>query len=125
MKHIHGVHHIALRASDFARSKAFYTEVLGLTQVAEWDGAAMLDCHDGTCIELFDGKEPAPQGGWIHLAFRTEDCDAAYEAALAAGAQPQTPPKETVIPARPNPIPVRLAFVVGFDGEVIEFFQLH
>jgi len=30
-----GVHHVALIASDYARSKAFYTRVLGLKVVAE------------------------------------------------------------------------------------------
>ena len=32
---IEGLHHVAIIASDYARSKHFYTEVLGLRVVAE------------------------------------------------------------------------------------------
>ena len=124
MKKITGVHHVALYAKDFAKSKAFYTHTLGLTECAAWDGAVMLDCHDGTCIELFDGAKESPQGGWVHLAFRTDDCDGAYAAAIAAGAVCQSEPKDVDIQAEPQILPVRIAFVKGYDGETIEFFQI-
>jgi glyoxylase I family protein len=32
---IRGIHHVAIIAADYARSKAFYTEVLGLRVIAE------------------------------------------------------------------------------------------
>ena len=53
---------------------------------------------------------------------RTEDVDLAYARAMAAGAVSQTPPKDVDLPADPV-FPVRLAFVEGPDGEVIEFFH--
>ena len=80
---IQGVHHIALKATDFDRSLAFYRG-LGFRPTMEWGSAgeqdtraAMLDSGDGSCIELFAGGSRQQPGSWFHLAFRVPDCDAA------------------------------------------------
>ena len=123
---LRGVHHIALRAVDFEKSYAYYTQVLGMKEIAAWgegDGrACMLDCG-GSCIELFAGGKTIAQGGaWFHLALRTDDPDAMYKKSLDAGLKTQMEPKDVAIPSEPV-LNVRIAFVVGYDGEVLEFFK--
>ena len=126
-----GFHHIALRASDFEATLRFYQDGLGFVRTFGWgegDGrAAMLDTGDGNYLEVFAGGkraagEEAPEGALLHFALRTSDVDGDYARALAAGARSQVEPKDVLI-AGEYPVPVRLAFVVGLDGEVIEFFQ--
>ncbi len=126
-----GFHHIALRASDFEATLRFYQDGLGFVRAYGWgegDGrATMLDTGDGNYLEVFAGGrrapgEEAPEGALLHFALRTSDVDAAYARALAAGARSQVEPKDVTLPGEP-PVPVRLAFVKGPDGEVIEFFQ--
>ena len=76
-----GIHHVAIICSDYERSKAFYTEVLGLQVVAENYRAQRqsykldLALPDGRQLELFSFPEaPArvsrPEAcGLRHLAF--------------------------------------------------------
>jgi len=126
---LHGFHHIALRAKDFDATVRFYLEGLGLAQTAAWgegDGrAVMLHAGNGNSLEIFAGgtDAPKPEGAYLHLAFATDDCDVAFQRALAAGAEAQMEPKSLTIPSTPTPLPVRIAFCKGLDGEVIEFFQ--
>ena len=124
-----GVHHIALYAADFDKSVKFYTEGLGFEIVARWgEGtgrAVLLDIGNGTHVEIFgSGNTNAQQDAKFgHYAFATTNPDLAYENALAAGAESQMEPQTLDIPSDP-PIPVRIAFVRGPDGEVIEFFKV-
>ena len=90
-----GVHHVAIIASDYARSRRFYTEVLGLQVVHEHYRAERqsykldLQLPDGTQVELFSFPEPParpsyPEAcGLRHLALRVADM-AASVAALGA-----------------------------------------
>ena len=126
-----GFHHVALRASDFEATLRFYQEGLGFVRAYGWgegDGrAAMLDSGDGNYLEVFAGGkraavEEAPEGALLHFALRTADVDGDYARAMAAGARSQVEPKDVTISGE-YPVPVRLAFVQGPDGEVIEFFQ--
>ena len=125
-----GFHHIALKAADFDRSLRFYTEGLGLTPYTFWGEddtrACMLQLSDGGHIELFAGGGDAfaVNGKWVHFALRTDEVDAAYERALAYGAQTHQAPKTVSIPAQPHPLHLRIAFVKGPDGEIIEFFHM-
>ncbi len=82
------IHHAAIICSDYARSKRFYVEVLGLTIVAENYRAARrsykldLALPDGAQIELFSFPDaPArpsyPEAqGLRHLAFEVDDVQA-------------------------------------------------
>ncbi|WP_368561616.1 VOC family protein [Pseudoxanthomonas sp. UTMC 1351] len=86
---IAGIHHVAIIASDYARSKHFYTEILGLAVIAEvyrqerdsWK--LDLRVGDGVQIELFSFPSPPPRVsrpeacGLRHVAFRVNDLDAA------------------------------------------------
>ena len=124
-----GFHHLALRASDFDRSYRFYTEVLGFRRRTGWGEGdkrvALLNFGDGGLLELFGaGVKDAPQGCYWHAALKVDDVDAAFETAVAAGAGVHQPPKDALL-GNPDEeqIPVRLAFIKGFDGELLEFFH--
>ncbi len=82
-----GVHHVAIIASDYERSKRFYTEVLGLRVVREvyredrdsWK--LDLELAGGVQIELFSFVNPPrrvtnPEAcGLRHLALAVSDLD--------------------------------------------------
>jgi glyoxylase I family protein len=86
---ISGIHHVAIIASDYARSKHFYTKVLGLEILAEayrnerdsWK--LDLRVSDGVQIELFSFPSPPPRVsrpeacGLRHLAFVVPDIEQA------------------------------------------------
>jgi catechol 2,3-dioxygenase-like lactoylglutathione lyase family enzyme len=124
-----GFHHVAIRAVDFDRSVAFYTEALGFKRAYGWgegdDRAAMLDIGDGNYVELFAGGKPRtsseepPLG---HFAIRVPDTDAAFKRAVEGGAAVTMEPK-TIDIQGDTVVTVRIAFVKGPDGEVIEFFE--
>ena len=94
---IEGLHHIAIIASDYTRSKRFYTEVLGLRVIAEHYRAERdswkldLALPDGTQVELFSFPSPParvsrPEAcGLRHLALRVADLDAAVAHLRASG----------------------------------------
>ncbi|MNY15133.1 Glyoxalase-like domain protein [compost metagenome] len=123
-----GFHHVALRANDFDATVKFYTEGLGFVEKNNWgEGdkrAVLLDSGDGNYMEVFAGGsgEPQPEGYFFHVAFRSDNVDAAVEVAVAAGAIVTVAPKDTILGVNP-PTPVRIAFVKGLNGEIIEFFQ--
>lgn len=89
--HLSGFHHIALIASDYQRSKAFYVDILGAKILAETyrqeRESYKLDlCFaDGSQIELFSfPHSPArltkPEAcGLRHLAFKVDDIESAVE----------------------------------------------
>lgn len=127
-----GFHHIALAAKDFDRTLAFYRDGLGCPVVAAWRSAperiAMVDLGDGGRVEIFerpyDGARICAEfsGEWFHFAMHADDPDLAYARALEAGAVSVTPPKDADLLSDPV-MHVRLAFVQGPNGEVIEFFH--
>ena len=124
-----GIHHLALASADYDKSVKFYIEGLGFEKVAEWgEGtgrACLLDIGNGSHFEIFangtTNEEKDPK--FWHFAFSTSDPDAAYANAIAAGAESYMEPKDVDIPATPV-LPVRLAFVKGPDGELLEFFKV-
>ena len=88
---VNGFHHAALKVANFEAVVAFYQTGLGLTERISWgeanNRAVLLDTGNGNYLEVFAGGDGAkPQGGVLHLAFRTADCDAALAQAVAAGA---------------------------------------
>ena len=86
---ISGIHHVAIIASDYPRSKRFYTEVLGLQVLAEAYREARdswkLDLRVSASeqIELFSFPSPPPRVsrpeacGLRHLAFLVPDIEQA------------------------------------------------
>lgn len=94
---LEGIHHVAIICSDYDRSKTFYTEVLGLTVVAETFRAERdswkldLALPDGTQIELFSFPDPPPRPttpeaqGLRHLAFAVGDVTQVVETLTARG----------------------------------------
>ena len=127
-KIINGFHHVALRAYDFDKTVQFYTEGLGFEEKLYWgdgDGrVVLLDTGDGNYLEVFAGgkEKDMPEGPYFHLAFRTEDVDGAVESAVRAGAEVTVEPKDVILGDN-IPTPVRIAFVKGLNGEVIECFK--
>ena len=136
-----GFHHLAIRAVDFDETIRFYTEGLGFrvhfpfAVPGRIDRAAFLDAGDGRFVEVFGsgsmvqaegprrqpGQEPT-EGAVLHFCLRVADTDASYARALAAGAVSRVEPGTRRLSEDPL-VDVRIAFVVGPNGEVIEFMQ--
>ena len=82
------IHHVALICSDYPRSRAFYSETLGLPIVREIyrDARDSWKCDllvsPGVQLELFSFPDPPPRPsrpeaqGLRHLAFAVSDVDA-------------------------------------------------
>ncbi len=136
-----GFHHVAIRAVDFDETIRFYTEGLGFRvhyrfSVPERiDRAAFLDAGDGRFVEVFgsgstvqaEGRPRLPgeartEGAVLHFCLRVADTDASYQRALDAGAVSRVAPGTRQLGTDP-PVEVRIAFVAGPNGEVIEFMQ--
>lgn len=91
------IHHVAIICSNYARSKAFYTQALGLTIIAETyrehrDSYKLdLALPDGSQIELFSFPNPPkrvnnPEAqGLRHLAFRVDSVQTMAEQLQAQG----------------------------------------
>ena len=122
-----GIHHIAIIASDYERSRHFYCEVLGLAIVHEAfrpeRGSWKCDLDAGNArIELFSFPNPPPRPsrpeacGLRHLAFATDDLDA--ETARLAGFG------VAVEPVRVDPYTGRrFTFFADPDGLPLELYE--
>ena len=136
-----GFHHVAIRAVDFDETIKFYTEGLGFrvhfpfSVPGRIDRAAFLDAGDGRFVEVFgDGStvqsegrrrfpnEEPTEGALLHFCLRVADTDASYARAIAAGAGSRVEPGTRRLSENPL-VEVRIAFVTGPNGEVIEFMQ--
>ena len=127
-----GFHHIALRARDFDKSLAFYTDGLGFPVAHQWGEGdkriALLDIGDGNYVELFASAPgqspelgddvPAPWP-YFHLAFRSTDVDADIAHVRALGCPITVEPKTVAVGSKT----IRVGFFLGPDGEVLEFFS--
>ena len=122
------VHHVAIICSDYARSKHFYTQVLGLRVRAEAYREAReswkldLALPDGTQLELFSFPSPPPRPsypeacGLRHLAFEVDDVAAAAERLKGQGIE--------VEPLRVDEYTGRrFTFFADPDGLPIELYE--
>lgn len=123
-----GVHHVAIIASDYERSKTFYTRTLGLAIVSEtyrrerdsWK--LNLALPDGVEIELFSFPAPPKRpshpeaAGLRHLALRTATFTETVANLTAAGV--------AVEPVRVDELTTkRYTFFADPDGLPIEIYE--
>jgi glyoxylase I family protein len=124
---IEAIHHVALIASDYARSKRFYVEVLGFALVEEhyraeresWKGDLAIGAIR---LELFSFPETPPRPsrpeaqGLRHLAFAVRDVDAAVARLAAHGVEAE--------PIRTDPYTgSRFTFFADPDGLPLELYE--
>ncbi|MCA0938294.1 VOC family protein [Salipiger pacificus] len=125
---LQGLHHVALICGDYARSRAFYVELLGLEVIAETHraerGSWKLDLAvpGGGQLELFSFPEPPerpsrPEAkGLRHLAFRVADMTEAVRWLEAAGVE--------VEPVRIDQLTgKRFTFFADPDGLPLELYE--
>lgn len=125
---LQAVHHIAVICADYQRSKAFYTDVLGLRTIREvyreerdsWK--LDLALGDQYVIELFSFPDPPPRAsrpeacGLRHLAFAVKDIAAAAEDLQQKGV--------TCEPIRTDPhTGQRFTFFTDPDGLPLELYE--
>lgn len=125
---LRGVHHVALICTDYAVSKRFYTEVLGLEIIREVHRAARasykLDLALGGqyVIELFSFPTPPPRpshpeaAGLRHLAFAVADVAAAVRHLAAHGVACE-PVRTDELTGR------RFTFFADPDGLPLELYE--
>lgn len=125
---INKVHHIAIICSDYRKSKAFYTEALGLEITREVyreerDSYKLdLSLNGQYIIELFSFPDPPkrisrPEAtGLRHLAFEVVDLEAVLEKLNDSGIYFE--------PARTDEFTgKRFTFISDPDGLPIEFYE--
>ena len=126
---LHSVHHIAIICSDYARSKAFYTEALGLEIIrevyrAERDSYKLdLALNEHYVIELFSFPNPParpsrPEStGLRHLAFQVENLDFTVQELTQKGI--------TSEPIRIDEFTgKRFTFIADPDNLPLEFYEI-
>lgn len=126
---IKGMHHIAFKCNGPEKLEeviSFYTEILGLKVFKRWGegigASVMIDTGD-VLLEIFasgTGEETA--GIIFHYALATDDVDGCVERVRAAGYPVTREPGDIDVPAEPENLKARIAFVRGAAGEEIEFF---
>lgn len=124
---LQGIHHICLKvkgAEAFQRVLSFYENTLGCSVVRRWgegDGqGAMLDLGNTLLEIMANGPQDPGKGPFPHIAFRTDDVDAAVRVMEEAGFPPFLPPTDKNLGRN---YPIRIAFCTGPAGEELEFFQ--
>lgn len=129
MLKLNKIHHIAIIASDYNKSKHFYTEILGLKVVREVYREARdsykldLEVSGQYQIELFSFPNPPARpsrpeaAGLRHLAFEVDDIEQAISSISNFG-----------IPVEPIRVDEftgkRFTFFADPDGLPIEFVEL-
>ncbi|GAB2687094.1 VOC family protein [Mucilaginibacter koreensis] len=128
MLKLNRIHHVAIICSDYQKSKAFYTEVLGLRVVQEFfreeRKSYKLDLEVAWQyqIELFSFPDPPlrPSGpeaaGLRHLAFEVDSVEEAVEHLTQKGV--------VVESIRIDPLTgKRFTFFADPDGLPLEFYE--
>ena len=129
MTTITGLHHVAIRSLDFDRTLRFYTETLGLKRKAAWitNGrrATLLEFAPATYLEIFERSKEEFSGEppILHFCVRTDDVDALFARVKTDGWETKVDPKTVPVETDIGLMTLRLAFVAGPDGEIIELMQ--
>lgn len=123
------IHHIAIICSDYERSKAFYTGVLGLSIIREvyrkerQSYKLDLALNGVYVVELFSFPDPPQRpsrpeaNGLRHLAFATADLDLAVRQLAQTGIAAE--------PVRTDEFTgKRFTFIADPDGLPIEFYEI-
>jgi lactoylglutathione lyase len=121
-----GYHHIGLWVKDPKKSLDFYTqlggEIVHSFPMADKPGTInLVDLGNNAVVEIIprgNGEEES-NARWAHVAVRVDDVRGAYDLALRAGAVSRTPPQDMNLGTKA----VTNAFVLGPDGEALEFFK--
>jgi lactoylglutathione lyase len=122
-----GIHHLGLWVKDSQKSLDFYTKlgakIVHSFPMADKDATIhLVDLGNNAVIEIIPrgNGEEEKDAHWAHIAFRTDDSRAAYDAAIKAGATSRAEPKDVNL----GTVAATIAFVLGPDKEVIELFQV-
>ncbi len=126
-----GFHHVCMKTRDWDATMRFYKDTLGCTEKVAWrtapQRAVMLDAGDGNYIEVFEDipATAAPVGPINHFALRTTRLDEVAARIRAAGYKITVEPRDVTIATTNGvgPVPVRIFFCDGPNGESIEFLQ--
>ena len=98
---------VALTVKDFDQALAFYRDVLGLEEIADWSsgdgrvvaldaGRATLELFDDAQAEAVDAIEAGRRvSGTVRLAVKVADSEDTARRLVAAGAAPVAPPVTT------------------------------
>ena len=126
---LHSVHHIAIICSDYARSKTFYTQDLGLKIIrevyrSERDSYKLdLALNDHYVIELFSFPNPParpsrPEScGLRHLAFQVNNLDFTVQELTKKGIESE--------PIRIDEFTgKRFTFIADPDDLPLEFYEI-
>ena len=117
-----------INVSDLERSVAFWENVVGIpvqsrTEIPGAKEVVLQAEIGGSRIQLAqhddnDGTIDMGTAVW-KLYVDTDDCQAVYDKAIAAGCESVTPPQQL------DRWPVTIAFIKDPDGYLIEFVQNH
>ena len=102
---IQGMHHVSMKCSnaeEYAAVRAFYTELLRIPVLTEWETGILLDTGAGI-VEIFQDEtaEKLGQGVIRHFAFAVKDVEACVAAVRAGGYPILVEPKTVAIGGNP------------------------
>jgi lactoylglutathione lyase len=118
--------YVVLVVEDLDRSLRFYCDLLGLplghrsgsfAQLAT--GTTRVALYERRAMATTLGRElasPSPDAPGFELGFKVDDCDAAYDELVTAGATSDVPPTD-------RPWGQRTAYVRDPDGHLVELAQ--
>jgi lactoylglutathione lyase len=117
-----------INVSDIDRAIAFWDGVVGIplqsrTEIPNAKEAVLQSPAGGSRMQLaqhLDHEGPIDMGTAMwKLYVNTDDCQALYDKAVAAGCE------SVSAPSRLERWPVTIAFVKDFDGYLVEFVEYH
>jgi lactoylglutathione lyase len=117
-----------INVRDMDKAIEFWEGVIGIPVVSRTDlgtarEAILQSPHGGSRMQLaehFDHEGPIDMGTAMwKLYVNTDDCQALYDKAIAAGCESVSEPMRT------DRWPVTIAFVKDQDGYLVEFVEYH